>query len=71
MAKIGKPIKKSQYKRVVDVAHKYGIEVRGSFIIGHLDETTETMKESVQFAIDIDLDLFQLNILTPYPGHHF
>ena len=68
MAKIGKPIKKSQYKRVVDVAHKYGIEVRGSFIIGHLDETTETMKESVQFAIDIDLDLFQLNILTPYPG---
>lgn len=68
MAKIGKPIDKAKYKKVVETAHKNGIEVRGSFIVGHLDETEETMQESLQFALDLDLDFFQLNVMTPYPG---
>src|SRR6185503_17069884 len=49
-------------------AHEFGIEVRGSFIIGNVGETWETMQASVDFAKDLDLDLFQLNISTPYPG---
>lgn len=68
MRDIGKPIKKDTYKAVVDLAHKHHIEVRGSFIVGHLNETRETMEETLQFAKDIDLDFFQVNIMTPYPG---
>lgn len=68
MKDIGKPIKKEHYKDMVDLAHKHGMEVRGSFIIGHLNETRDTMEETLQFAKDIDLDFFQVNILTPYPG---
>lgn len=68
MAKIGKPIDKEKYKKVVKIAHQNGIEVRGSFIIGHLDETKETLEETLQFAKDLNLDFFQPNILTPYPG---
>ena len=68
MAAIGKPIDKAKYKRVVDIAHKYGIEVRGAFIIGHLEETKETLEETLQFAVDLDLDFFAPSILTPYPG---
>jgi anaerobic magnesium-protoporphyrin IX monomethyl ester cyclase len=68
MAAIGKPIEKAKYKRVVDIAHQVGIEVRGAFIIGHLEETMETLEETLQFAIDLDLDFFAPSILTPYPG---
>ena len=68
MAAIGKPIEKAKYKRVVDIAHRFGIEVRGAFIIGHLEETKETLEETLRFAIELDLDLFAPSILTPYPG---
>ena len=30
--------------------------------------TWESMEESLQFAIDLDVDFFQLSISTPYPG---
>jgi radical SAM superfamily enzyme YgiQ (UPF0313 family) len=68
MAKIGKPIQKDKYIKAVKTAHKYGIEVRASFIIGHMDETYETMRETVDFAKDMDVDFFQLSMMTPYPG---
>lgn len=68
MAQIGKPIEKEKYKKVVQIAHKNNIEVRGAFIIGHVNETKETLEETLQFAIDLDLDFFQPSILTPYPG---
>ena len=68
MNSIGKPIKRERYKRVVDIAHKNKIEVRASFIIGHPDETEETMEQTLSFAKYLGVDFFQVNILTPYPG---
>lgn len=68
MAKIGKPIEKAKYAKVVEIAHQHGIEVRGAFIIGHIEETRETLEETLQFAIDLDLDFFQPSVMTPYPG---
>jgi radical SAM superfamily enzyme YgiQ (UPF0313 family) len=68
MRNIGKPIDKKRYKEAVRIAHEFGIEVRGSFIIGNVGDTWETMQASVDFAKELDLDLFQLNISTPYPG---
>lgn len=66
--KIGKPIDRARYKETVDIAHRHGLEVRGSFIIGNMEETWETMQETLDFAMELDVDLFQLNISTPYPG---
>ena len=68
MRNIGKPIDKKRYREAVRIAHECGIEVRGSFIIGNVGETWQTMQASVDFAKELDLDLFQLNISTPYPG---
>jgi len=68
MHNIGKPINKARYGEAVKIAHAYGIEVRGSFIIGNIGETRETMEKTLQFAKDLDLDLFQLSVNTPYPG---
>jgi len=66
MRNIGKPIDKKRYRESVRIAHEVGIEVRGSFIIGNVGDTWETMQASVDFAKDLDLDLFQLNISTPF-----
>jgi len=44
------------------------MEVRGSFIIGHLEETKETLKETLMSAINLDVDYLQPCIMTPYPG---
>ena len=68
MRNIGKPIDKKRYREAVRIAHEHGIEVRGSFIIGNVGDTWDTMQASVDFAKELDLDLFQLNISTPYPG---
>lgn len=68
MKNIRKPISKQRYAEAIRIAQANNIEVRGGFIIGSMGETWETMKESLQFAIDLDLDFLQLSISTPYPG---
>lgn len=45
-----------------------GIETRGNFIFGFPGETLESLEETLQFALKIDLDYFQQTFLTPYPG---
>lgn len=66
--RIGKPIDRERYIEAIAIAHRHGIEVRSSFIIGNMDETRRTMEDTLNFAMEIDTDLFQLNISTPYPG---
>ena len=41
---------------------------RGNFIFGYLGETKETLKETMEFLMNIELDYFQQTFLTPYPG---
>ena len=67
-ARIGKTIDRERYKETVRIAHKHGLEVRGSFIIGNMEETLQSMEDTLDFAMELDVDLFQLNISTPYPG---
>ena len=66
--RIGKAIDYDRYKKAVDIAHRHGLEVRASFIIGSLGETWQTMEESLKMALEIDFDFVQLFISTPYPG---
>jgi len=66
--RIGKPIDYERYKLAVEIAHRHGLEVRASFIIGSLGETWTTMEASLKMALDIDFDFVQLFISTPYPG---
>ena len=65
---IGKPIDRQKYIETIKIARKHDIEVRATFIIGHLGDTWETMCDTLNFAIELDVDLFQLSICTPYPG---
>ena len=68
MRTICKPLNKQKYKEAVAIAHKAGLDVRASFILGLPGETTSSMENTLQWAIDLDVDLVQAGILSPYPG---
>jgi len=43
-------------------------ERRGSFIIGHPNETEQSIRDSINFAIELNIHRASVNIMTPYPG---
>ena len=55
-------------RKGVAIVKKYGIEVRGSFMIGLPGETPAMARETIDLAIELDPDYAQFSITTPYPG---
>ncbi len=45
-----------------------GIQTKGFFMIGHPNETKKTISETINFALNSDLDDFQITMFTPLPG---
>ena len=41
---------------------------RATFMLGNPGETTETMDQTIAYAMELDPDLALFNITTPYPG---
>jgi len=66
--KIPKNISIEQIKKAVNISKKLKLEVTGFFILGLIGDTPETMKKTIDFAINLDLDTAVFNILSPYPG---
>jgi len=56
------------YKKVVDVFHKYGIAVYGAFIIGNEHETPSYYRQLAKFLVTAGIDIIQITLLTPLPG---
>ncbi|MEO5336325.1 MAG: B12-binding domain-containing radical SAM protein [Magnetospirillum sp. WYHS-4] len=56
------------YRTAYAMFEELGITKRGSFIIGHPFESEETIRDSIDFALELNLDEVGVNILTPYPG---
>ena len=63
--------KVENYYKTVENFHKAGIAVQGSFIFGLDGDTVDTIKDTVQFVKDAELDMLTLNMLYPYPGTPF
>lgn len=57
-----------QISKAVKLAQEVGLRVVGHFMIGSPGETEETARETLRFALQLGLDSFCLNLLTPYPG---
>jgi len=55
-------------RKVVRMAKEEGITTYGFFILGLLGETTQTIRETIDFAKSLPLDRAWFNILEPYPG---
>lgn len=68
LANIHKRISLDKVKEAVAAARRVGVETRASFMFGNEGETEETVKKTIDFAIELDPDEAQFNITTPYPG---
>lgn len=65
---IKKGTKLERIEYALKITKEAGIMTKGYFIIGHLRETEETIKKTINFAKRIALDDFQMSHLVPFPG---
>ncbi len=58
----------NQVRRAVSTAKAVGLKVGCYFIIGHPNETRESIGRTYRFARELDPDLMNVGIMIPYPG---
>lgn len=57
-----------QLKEKVRLVQSFGIEIRGSFMLGMPGETPEKARNTIKFAIDLNPTYAQFTVTTPFPG---
>jgi len=67
----GKKITTEISEKAVKVLHSNGIKVLGSFILGNIHDTQETITQTIEYAKKLNLDIAQFSALTPFPGTQF
>ena len=65
--KIKKYINLFQAKSVIRAANRLGYWTSATFIIGHPEETNRTVKETMDFAVDSELDYALFYLYSPQP----
>lgn len=65
---IRKGVRLQQIVQAVNWAKEAGLEILGSFMIGLPGETEETMRDTIEFAKRLPLDLAKMSILIPLPA---
>ena len=52
----------------VKLCHKVGISTMGSFMLGNIGETKDTIRQTINFAKRLKLDTAAFFVTSPYPG---
>ncbi|RJQ32082.1 MAG: radical SAM protein [Actinobacteria bacterium] len=60
--------KVEQYKEIVNLIHKNGIAVIGSFMLGNDNDDIATIEATSNFIKDTNLAFSMINLITPAPG---
>ena len=55
----------------IKLLHDYGIRVHGMFVVGADTDTPETVRATVDFALEHEIDTMQMMMLTTLPGTSF
>ena len=63
-----KNIQNSQVAKVFSSCKKFNLRSTASFIFGSIDDTKESIIQSVDFALQLDADFVLFNIYTAHPG---
>lgn len=66
-----KGITKDQIRKAVKLTKKAGLSVAGSFVFGMPEESRETIKETLDFAKELNADYVQFVLASPFPGTDF
>jgi len=59
---------KAKTREVIDICRKLGIRTKAFFIFGLPGETSETLKQTISSAIELNPDYAVFMIATPFPG---
>jgi len=52
----------------IKMARKAGIDVFGYFMVGLLNDTEETMRDTIEFGRQLQPDILKISICIPFPG---
>jgi anaerobic magnesium-protoporphyrin IX monomethyl ester cyclase len=66
--RVNKNIKLEEIERAFRLARKVGLEIWGFFMIGLPGDTTDSIKDTIDFAIKLNPDVAKFHILKPFPG---
>ena len=56
------------FKRLIKRLHDHGMTVQGGIIFGFDEDTPDIFDTTIETVNDWELDVLEVNILTPYPG---
>jgi radical SAM superfamily enzyme YgiQ (UPF0313 family) len=65
---MNKMVNIEQIRNAVRICREVGLDTRAAYIFGNVGETKEMMEKTLDFAVELDTDYAQFNILTAYPG---
>lgn len=54
--------------RCMEIARRHGLKVKALMSVGHPGESSQTIKESREWLLDVKPDDFDVSIITAYPG---
>jgi len=63
-----KGITLEQVRKAVDLTKKAGLQIVTNFMIGNAYDTKETIKQTIDFAVELDTDYAYFGFTTPFPG---
>ena len=58
-------------RKSIEIVRKVKIPFNTSFVLGLNGETKKTIRESIDFAVELDADYVSFSLATPYPGSEF
>ncbi|MBI2910181.1 MAG: radical SAM protein [Chloroflexi bacterium] len=68
LKQIRKGVTREQISRAVDYVKEFGIPLTVYLMVGFPCETSEDVRETVEFAKKLDADYYSLSVLAPYYG---
>lgn len=60
--------KVKNFKKMISRLHDYGMTVQGGIIFGFDEDTKDIFDLTLEQINDMDMDVLEINILTPFPG---
>ena len=56
------------FKKMIKRVHDYGMTIQGGIIFGFDEDTPDIFDTTLETISDWDLDVLEVNVLTPYPS---
>ncbi len=66
-----KSIAKAHMKKIISYAESKGISICAFYIIGLLEDSNESIRNTIELAKELGTSIAQFSIATPYPGTKF